>query len=327
MTRASGTWHGTRDRLVTLRRRIASRTIAEPPQATRPQISSFLCRSAHFETDWYRRWATEIAAGGADLHRFGADFAVTFAQVWAAMRFEDGSPEFKHRKMWEWCVIAQALTERGRLTPGAHGIGFAVGHEPLTSLFAGHGAHILASDLVEPGETSWNTSGQQTSEREHLWWPNLVPERAFQEHVTFRSLDMRDLSSVEPQSQDFAWSSCSMEHLGSLEAGLAFVEGSADLLKPGGVAVHTTEFNLSSETATLETGWTVLYRATDLLALSARLAARGARLEALNLDPGQDPDDLRFDEPPYYSHGRQHVSLKIDGYVCTSLALIVVKDS
>ena len=38
-----------------------------------------------------------------------------------------------------------------------------------------------------------------------------------------------------------------------VEAGLRFLEDSLDCLKPGGVAVHTTELNLSSNEETMET--------------------------------------------------------------------------
>jgi hypothetical protein len=44
-----------------------------------------------------------------------------------------------HRKLWEYGFIAQALFERGLLRPGSCGLGFAVGQEPLVSLFAGFG--------------------------------------------------------------------------------------------------------------------------------------------------------------------------------------------
>ena len=41
---------------------------------------------------------------------------------------------------------------------------------------------------------------------------------------------------------DFTWSSCALEHLGTLAAGADFVVAQMDCLRPGGVAVHTTEF-------------------------------------------------------------------------------------
>ena len=51
---------------------------------------------------------------------------------------------------------------------------------------------------------------------------------------------MRDLPD-DLGSFDFIWSSCSFEHLGSLGEGERFVLEALRFLKPGGVAVHTTE--------------------------------------------------------------------------------------
>ena len=47
------------------------------------------------------------------------------------------------------------------------------------------------------------------------------------------------------------WSSCSLEHLGSISHGIEFILNSLKCLKQHGVAVHTTEFNLSSNEETL----------------------------------------------------------------------------
>jgi hypothetical protein len=52
-----------------------------------------------------------------------------------------------HRKIWEYCYIAQALYERGLLAPGRRGLGFGVGKEPLAALFASYGCTIVATDL------------------------------------------------------------------------------------------------------------------------------------------------------------------------------------
>ncbi len=63
---------------------------------------------------------------------------------------------------------------------------------------------------------------------------------------------------------DFNWSSCSFEHLGSIEKGINFLMNQLKTLKPGGWAVHTTEFNVSSDDKTIESGDTVVYRKKDI---------------------------------------------------------------
>ena len=44
---------------------------------------------------------------------------------------------------------------------------------------------------------------------------------------------------------DLVWSSCALEHLGTPQAGLDFIMRTLDLLEPGGLAVHTTELELT----------------------------------------------------------------------------------
>ena len=86
----------------------------------------------------------------------------------------------------------------------------------------------------------------------------------FRERVTFEAVDMNDIPRKFRGGFDFCWSACSLEHLGSLEHGLTFIENSMDTLKEGGVAIHTTEFNLSSNDDTFETRDLSLYRRRDI---------------------------------------------------------------
>src|SRR4051794_19349884 len=74
-------------------------------------------------------------------------------------------PPMMHRKLWEWCYIAQALWERGLLAPGKRGLGFAVGTEPLSALFAELGCLIVASDQApeEAVQSGWANSKQYAS--------------------------------------------------------------------------------------------------------------------------------------------------------------------
>lgn len=66
-----------------------------------------------------------------------------------------GEQERLNRKIWEWCYVAEALSERGMLLPGRRGLGFAVGQEPLVALFASAG-HYQEQACAEP--TSSNES-------------------------------------------------------------------------------------------------------------------------------------------------------------------------
>jgi 2-polyprenyl-3-methyl-5-hydroxy-6-metoxy-1,4-benzoquinol methylase len=266
-------------------------------------LRSTVCRAATFLEPWFGEWGLKLGV-------------------------DDPSRPFEqrnlHRKVWEWVSIVQAIHERGFLRPGASALGFAVGNEKLPALFASCGVKVLATDI---GDTriaaSWRRSGEYAGSRDKLHHERLVSREVFDRLVDFRHLDMRDLSSVSAERYDFVWSACSLEHLGSLKAGMDFVVSSTQLLKPGGIGVHTTEYNLSSLDDTVSTGETVLYRRGDLERLDGRLRLIGAGLEPLDLDPGTHEYDLKYDVPPFSEGLRKHLKLRLMGHVCTSVMLIV----
>jgi SAM-dependent methyltransferase len=273
-------------------------------------ISSTVCRHEHFQTDWFRRWHRMLAG----------------TQFWPDRPGQKRHPQYT-RKHFEWCAMLQALWQRGKLEPGAIGLGFAVGDEPLPSIFAHLGVRVLATDLNPKTARAWRwvKAEQNAGVRDALYYPQIVNREAFDELVSFRHLDMRDQWDLGPGSFDFVWSSCALEHLGSLDAGLDFVARSARLLKPGGVAVHTTEYNVSSNDKTLTRGDTVVYRKRDIEALDKRLSQEGMRLAQPDFEPGQHADDLLYDYPPYGTHpDRQHIKLLLREHVVTSILLVVV---
>jgi SAM-dependent methyltransferase len=262
-------------------------------------LRSMVCRYEHFLTPWYEAWARN---------------------------FELYDPNFSHRKIWEWCVIAQALAERGMLGEGRRGCGFAVGKEPLVSLFASLGAEITATDLaVEQSEERWTITGDHARSLLDLYRPKLLDETTFSDRVTFRPADMRNLDDMKKEQFDFLWSSCAFEHLGNLQAGADFVVHAMDLLKPGGIAVHTTEYNVSSDDDTLVVGPDIIYRKRDLEDLGRRLRRHRCGMVPFDDDSGLHRYDLDYDVPPYYETGRQHVKLLFQDHVVTSCLLIIHK--
>jgi SAM-dependent methyltransferase len=275
-----------------------------------------VCRERDFATDWYHHWRTVIGRG---VHPLPPDQVEVWGKVGEGMEGRG-----LHRKLWEWAAVSQALSERGMLAPGRLGLGFAVGQEPLASLFAAHGCRVTASDYPTDS-AGWSDTGQVASSLQDLHWPNLIRSKHFNERVDYRVVDMRDLSQLPREHYDFAWSACSFEHLGSLSAGLDFVRDCMACLAPGGVAVHTTEFNISSDEATVAEGGSVLYRRRDLEGLACSLRRVGCAIEHLDFEPGWDPHDLGYDEAPFYSTGREHVKLLLGGFVTTSILLIVRK--
>ena len=92
-------------------------------------------------------------------------------------------------------------------------------------------------------------------------------------------------------------------------------------LKVGGVAVHTTEFNASSNDATVAEGDTVIYRLRDMEQLVTRLRDRGHQVEPFVVGPTAHALDYHVDVPPY-KHDI-HLKLLLAGYVTTSVGLVV----
>ena len=146
------------------------------------------------------------------------------------------------------------------LKRGNKGLVFAVGSEPLPSIFANHGCDITATDIYpqEGIEKGWNSGDQLCFGIESLNKRGLCSQDILKKHVSYQAVDMTKIPS-DLDGFDFNWSSCSFEHLGSLELGRKFLRDQLATLKPGGWAIHTTEFNLSSNSKTLENGDTVIY--------------------------------------------------------------------
>lgn len=231
-----------------------------------------------------------------------------------------------HRKVWEWCFIAQALKERGLLNEGKIGLGFAVGQEPLSAMFASLGARVVATDLctAEAQAVGWVETGQHAEGFEAINSRGICDSKVLSERVEFKFADMNQISRDYDNKFDFTWSSCALEHLGSLEHGKQFIYNSIRCLKPGGVAVHTTEFNLSSNTKTVDRGETVLYRRRDIADIVKTLQLGGNEIE-VDWDQGNGFADGFIDVPPY-SH-RTHLKIAIGKYTVTSIGLIIKKPS
>ena len=269
-------------------------------------IISHVCCYDDFQSEWYKEWSDK-------LKLMSVDNATPLNLI-------------PHRKNWEWHAIAQALKERGMLKPGKMGCGFAVGTEPLSSIFANFGVQILATDQASgKNAEGWMTSGQHAASLENIYHKGLVNRHDFDSRVRFKEVDMRKLELPWKEQFDFIWSSCSIEHLGNLEAGWDFVIKAMELIKIGGIAVHTTEYNITSNDLTLAEGPSVIYRKRDVEELDRRLRRISCGLTRCDFFPGDHQYDIEYDYEPYYKNGRPHVKLLLGGHVSTSLILIIRK--
>lgn len=255
---------------------------------------SELCKAKDFEMEWYKRWCNEL----------------------------NEKPNY-HRKQWEYVYIMQALWERGCIASNKKGLVFAAGTEPLPALFAHHGCEILATDIFpEIGiEKGWN-NGQLCFGVEQLNQRGLCNEEIFKQKVTYMPVDMNQIP-VTITGYDFNWSSCSFEHLGSIEMGCLFLKNQLNTLKPGGWAVHTTEYNVSSNDETQDNNETVVYRQKDIDKIITEIRQLGHFVEELDYSLGGLPQDFNVDLHPHQQ--KVHLKLQLDKYVVTSLGLIIQK--
>lgn len=228
-----------------------------------------------------------------------------------------------HRKQWEYVFILDRLERAGMLQPGRKGVGFGVGVEPLPSAFARMGANVLGTDapdeIMESG--GWAISKEHSKTLADMRFPWISPE-LFAERVSYRPCDMNNIDP-EITGFDFAWSSCCLEHLGTIGKGLDFIQNTVEhCLRIGGIAVHTTELNMSSDIDTVEESVeTVLYRRSDLRAFLERMSDRGHEVEPLIVGQNVHALDFHVDVPPFSQN--PHLRLKLAGYVTTSVGLVV----
>jgi hypothetical protein len=232
-------------------------------------------------------------------------------------------PATFHRKLWEWVFIVHKLDQAGLLREGMRGVGFGVGRERLPAFFASRGVQVVATDAPPElaAAAGWTRSDEHSLGLAQLRFPQIVDDAVLARRVTHRACDMRAIDA-SLTGFDFAWSACAFEHLGSLRAGLDFVIDTVEkTLRPGGMACHTTEFNLSSDDETAERGDTVIYRRRDLLWLVDELRRRGHQAEPFTVAPDAHVLDYHVDVPPYRHD--PHLKLRLGRYVATSAGIVV----
>lgn len=282
----------------------AGNGVPAPSEPVGIDLGGRICCQGDIESDWLRYWCKAL-----------------------------GVTPVYHRKVWEDCYVPQAIWEAGHLKPGKKALGFAVGTELLPSLLASRGVSVLATDLESTDQRSagWRASNQHSSNLNDLFRPHLVSRTEFDERVTFQPLDMNAVPEALFGQFDICWSVCSLEHLGSIEKGLRFIERSVKCLAPGGIAVHTTEFNIDSDSETIDDWGTVLFQRKHFEDLGRRLAADGHRLLPIDYGTGEDVLDQFVDLPPFIHHKRAmlnyprppHLRLSVDGFVVTSIGIII----
>jgi hypothetical protein len=292
----------------------------------------------------------QLALGRVDLTEHNADsrppeFGTVVSQTPSAQQFEH--PDFLrwesllgfdhwadgfHRKVWEWAYILQAGRQYGVLSGGRRAVGFGVGNEPLPAVFARHDMSVIATDLTDIDEAEsvqrWAETGQRLRGIEGLLRPDIVADERAMELIETRSVDMNRIPELPPC--DLIWSAGSLEHLGSPERGIEFVRRTADLLAPGGIAVHTTEMDLVPHEQSIDYGELVCYQPADLRRLASVLRDDGYEVD-LNLHVAMETPADRW-VSVVLLHGfdlaageSAHLKVALGESVLTSMGIIVAR--
>lgn len=233
---------------------------------------------------------------------------------------------FLHSKIWEWAFILQAADQHGVLRSGRRAIGFGVGTEMIPAALASYGIEVVATDQGVDGETAneWMAADYHVNTLEYLYRPELVKNEELRRLVSVRAVDMNHIPD-DLGTCDFLWSSCALEHLGSPELGLDFVMSSARLLRPGGIAVHTTELELTPRDTTADYGHMAVYRIPDLQGLAERLTDSGYDMSCNFSVPLDTPADRYVHLLRPETHTNELWSLKtaMGDSVTTSFGLVI----
>jgi 2-polyprenyl-3-methyl-5-hydroxy-6-metoxy-1,4-benzoquinol methylase len=255
------------------------------------QVVSQTCTASQFKEEHYSRFAKQIQQ----------------------------EPRF-HRKQWEYIYILRALEQFGFLSYDKTGLGFGCGKEPLAVVMAKFGLSVTVTDIppFDTADSHWGSRAAMD-----LFYGGICSEEKYLQHVKFRAVNMNEIPD-DLGSHDFVWSCCALEHLGSLKAGMDFIINSTKCLKPGGIAIHTTELNMSSDDDTLESPGLSLYRRKDLLDLQNQLVDVGCSILPMNFYSGDQPEDKYIDLPPYKLE--THLKLMVEKFAITSFGLVLRKN-
>ena len=255
-----------------------------------------------FSSRWYKKWAKELKQdkGHLDGHSLRAN------------------------KFWQNAVMVEALSERGALSADNCGIGFGVGQERLPALFAKLGLKILATDQATSTKNANHWSKKELATGiQSLNRLGICDQKTFKEQVEYRPVNMGKIPHNLFSKYDFVWSNCALGHLGSIPAGLEFIESSLKCLKPGGWAVHTTELNILSNSSTIDSGSTVLFRLKDIYKLLDKLTTMGYECSNFKLTPGNSQADRRISMRPQF--GNDYSKIQVMGFLATQIVLIIHK--
>lgn len=216
-----------------------------------------------------------------------------------------------HRKIWEFNHALYGLRQLRRLAPEAEALGVGAGHEEVIYFLANRLKLVVATDLYEDGFLGGEG---QADVLEHPAKYAPFPYR--EDHLQVRRMNGLALDAPDLRF-DIVFCLSSIEHFGSLDDKQRALGEMFRVLKPGGVAVVTTEVVLNR----LGRGHQYFQR-DDLLRI---VEAAGFRLESpvdwrVEAEFAERPLALPMDVQTV-----PHVILRNFNTIYTSVALFLLK--
>lgn len=155
-------------------------------------------------------------------------------------RFGPGFPAGReYRKYWEVAMAARSLRDFGALGGHAEVLGVGAGTENTIFWLTRHARRVHATDLyLAGGEWGDTASPLMLTAPERLYADPWFPRRLIVQHMDGRELRYEDASF------DGVFSCSSIEHFGDLEDVHRALAEMCRVLRPGGVAVVSTELRL-----------------------------------------------------------------------------------
>lgn len=148
-------------------------------------------------------------------------------------------PAQLHRKHWEFAQAVYGLRRLRCLAPDAVALGLACGHEPIIFFLAGRLRKVIATDLYE-GESGHREADPRILRDPEAFAPFSYPR----ERLEVRRMDATAIDYPEA-SFDIVFSFSSLEHFGSRVIQRRTFAEIYRVLRPGGVAIITTEIILN----------------------------------------------------------------------------------
>lgn len=149
-------------------------------------------------------------------------------------------PARLHRKEWEFAQGVYGLRKLRCLSPDAVALGLGAGTEPIIFFLAGRLRRVVATDLYAGDFSRHEADPRMLRDPEAF-----APFSYHRDRLEVRRMDATAIDYA-PESFDVVFSFSSFEHFGSRRAQRACLAAIHRALRPGGVAVLTTEVILNA---------------------------------------------------------------------------------